>query len=368
VAGTNLTITEARALNVAPATNTLSVLGQLAVNGASSIAYLSNYANRTNTTTTYGLGLDTATSTLNAQTTVNLSIGGTAIATVTANALAVKATDSAAATVLDVLTVQRLSSTTTSTGTGAAIIFKVQNGAGTTITGSRISNILQTVTNAAEYSDLVFYTMVNGTLTVSGTVSGGSSGVSGYSVPSGARYVIGTFAAIVLSISATNGTSATYSANTCYGHSFTGVALATGARQFFQITPQSNTNQTLSTAIAGFEYKTFTRQWATGTIAAQHEFVVNAPTYGFVGASTITIAASFYVTGAPIAGTNATITNNYCARFGARVRFDGEVALGGGATATLGTIGGSGPTGAAQVGWMPVGTDLHLNAFYPVFA
>ena len=54
-----------------------------------------------------------------------------------------------------------------------------------------------------------------------------------------------------------------------------------------------------------------TKQFATGAIATQREVVIQAPTYGFVGASTITDAATFYISGAPIAGTNATLTNTY---------------------------------------------------------
>lgn len=50
-------------------------------------------------------------------------------------------------------------------------------------------------------------------------------------------------------------------------------------------------------------------QHATGAITTQRDFVIDARTHTFVGASTITDAATLYITGAPIAGTNATITN-----------------------------------------------------------
>ncbi len=39
--------------------------------------------------------------------------------------------------------------------------------------------------------------------------------------------------------------------------------------------------------------------------------VWNAPTYAFASASTMTSAATMAISGAPIAGTNATITNGY---------------------------------------------------------
>ena len=51
-----------------------------------------------------------------------------------------------------------------------------------------------------------------------------------------------------------------------------------------------------------------TKTWSTGAITTQREFVIQAPTYAFDGASTITTAATFAITGAPAAGTNATIT------------------------------------------------------------
>lgn len=49
------------------------------------------------------------------------------------------------------------------------------------------------------------------------------------------------------------------------------------------------------------------------------------------------------------------------------IKVDAEVALGGGATATLGTIGGSGPAGAAQVGWEKHETQSGVR-FIPLFA
>jgi hypothetical protein len=64
-------------------------------------------------------------------------------------------------------------------------------------------------------------------------------------------------------------------------------------------------------------------QFATGALATQRSVVFNAPTYAFVGASTITNASTLAIAGPPTAGTNATITNAYAlnvesgtARFG----------------------------------------------------
>jgi hypothetical protein len=54
-----------------------------------------------------------------------------------------------------------------------------------------------------------------------------------------------------------------------------------------------------------------TVQFATGALATQRAVVIRAPTYSFVAASTITTAATVSITGSPVAGTNATITNKY---------------------------------------------------------
>jgi hypothetical protein len=56
------------------------------------------------------------------------------------------------------------------------------------------------------------------------------------------------------------------------------------------------------------------RQWATGALATQREVVIDGPTYSFVGASTITRAATLYASN-PTAGTFATITSHTAAWF-----------------------------------------------------
>ena len=69
-----------------------------------------------------------------------------------------------------------------------------------------------------------------------------------------------------------------------------------------------------------------TVQFATGAIGTQRAVNIRAPTYAFVGASTITEAATFYIDAAPTAGTNATITSAYSFWVDAgTARFDGRV-------------------------------------------
>ncbi len=146
----------------------------------------------------------------------------------------------------------------------------------------------------------------------------------------------------------------------------TSAVATSGAINFFALSPPANTGQTASTEIAGFLYNSYTKQWATGALAAQREFQIKAATYAFVGASTITKAAGLYAE-APLAGTNATITNSFAAEFNAKIKVDGAVALGGGAAPTVGTIGGSGPAAAAQNEWIEIHTQ-NGKRFVPAWA
>lgn len=87
-------------------------------------------------------------------------------------------------------------------------------------------------------------------------------------------------------------------------------AVATGVSTAQTITGAANTNMTLSTEVPDLDLGLArTVQWATGALATQRAVRVTAPTYGFVGASTITNAATLGISGAPVRGTNATITN-----------------------------------------------------------
>ena len=57
-----------------------------------------------------------------------------------------------------------------------------------------------------------------------------------------------------------------------------------------------------------------TAQFATGALTTQRAVRVQSPTYTFVGASTLTNAATVQIDSAPTAGANATITNSYALR------------------------------------------------------
>ncbi len=107
----------------------------------------------------------------------------------------------------------------------------------------------------------------------------------------------------------------------------------------------AHTGLTASTDIPAVNFNLAqTVQHATGALATQRAFVVQAPTYSFVGASTLTKAATFAITGAPATGTNATITNSYSLWVQAgKAQFDGALTIANGQTATLpGTTNGPG--------------------------
>lgn len=88
-------------------------------------------------------------------------------------------------------------------------------------------------------------------------------------------------------------------------------AASSGVTSYFNITPSSDTNLTASTEVPILNMASATRQWATGSLTTQRESIYNQPTYSFVGTSTLTDAATIGISGAPSAGTNATITNTH---------------------------------------------------------
>lgn len=133
------------------------------------------------------------------------------------------------------------------------------------------------------------------------------------------------------------------------GHSFTQAVVDTGVPIMSLWTGAAHTAMTASTEVIGNHWdQSAIKQWATGAITTQRENLFTAPTYAFVGASTITDAGTVVITGAPIAGTNATITNPlaFWVQAGAS-RFDGRILGSKGAdvasanTTTLGSDGNS---------------------------
>lgn len=102
-----------------------------------------------------------------------------------------------------------------------------------------------------------------------------------------------------------------------------------GSPTGFLVTGGAHTTLTASTEAIDIDYNLArTVQFATGAITTQRAFVIQAPTYGFVAASTITNAATFAISGAPVAGTNATITNAYALWVqGGKTQLNGAAAI-----------------------------------------
>jgi hypothetical protein len=89
-------------------------------------------------------------------------------------------------------------------------------------------------------------------------------------------------------------------------------ARTTGSLNEFLIIGAAHTTLTASTEASDVLWNLGrTVQFSTGAITTQRAAQILAPTYSFVGASTITNAATFYIEKAPVAGTNATFTNKY---------------------------------------------------------
>ena len=114
---------------------------------------------------------------------------------------------------------------------------------------------------------------------------------------------------------------------------WTGQSVSGGAT-LLTVTGGAHTAVTAATENIGANFNfSATKTWAAGAgpLATQREIVFQAPTYNgnAGGALTITAAATVYITGAPVQGTNITLSNTYAFWVDAgNVRFDGNVAIG----------------------------------------
>jgi hypothetical protein len=174
----------------------------------------------------------------------------------------------------------------------------VPTGVPTAYTGT-IPTVIDTTNNR-------FYGYISGTWTnLSGSGGGGTT-------------INPTDTVIPYRANATTFNDSSWSVGTSLAASSAITARTTGApTYFFRLITPADTGLTASTESVGSQHggnasaATVTRQWATGGLATQRENLFVAPTYAFVGASTLTDAATVAITGAPIAGTNATITNPF---------------------------------------------------------
>lgn len=193
-------------------------------------------------------------------------------------------------------------------------------------TGISVSADAVAVDTAAALTWTAQQTFSSGLLASAGSASAPSVGFSGdtntgmYS-PGADQWAIATNGAQRFLINVNTVTFANVSTFT-----ITQQAQTSGTPTATTITGGAHTGLTASTEVADLNINlNRTVQWATGAITNQRAILIQAPTYAFVGASTITNASTVYISGAPTAGTNATITNAYSLFVDAGlVRFDGN--------------------------------------------
>jgi hypothetical protein len=127
------------------------------------------------------------------------------------------------------------------------------------------------------------------------------------------------------------------------GASITQQVQTTGSPTAFLVTGAAHTTLTAATEATDVDLDLGrTVQFATGAIALQRAVRIQNPTYAFVGASTITNAATLYIDGAPVAGTNATITNAYGLYVNAAAYINGKLTVTGALDPTDITLSGGG--------------------------
>lgn len=98
---------------------------------------------------------------------------------------------------------------------------------------------------------------------------------------------------------------------------FTVGTTSTASTVRFAFQPAADTALTASTEAPLFQIAAITRTHATGADALQRDVQFLQTTHAFVGASTLTKADTVYIAGAPLAGTNATLSNGYALELGA---------------------------------------------------
>ena len=96
------------------------------------------------------------------------------------------------------------------------------------------------------------------------------------------------------------------------GHRFSVSQTGMSAPSPFWFTDAAFTALAASTEMTSVNFNLAqTKTFAAGALTTQRAFRIQAPTYAFASASTITTASTLAISGAPAAGTNATITTAY---------------------------------------------------------
>lgn len=254
--------------------------------------------------------------------------GANVITRNTTNTLNINLDDASTNTLLNVLTINRNTTGTAASGLGAGLGFGIEMANGTTFVGD-ISHVLNAI-NPDSYFQ--FNTNVGGGLAKTATVGGTTAGTTEltlYNYNGAVRTSL-----ILTSNSDTSRSRIDYadanrtmyvitnrvinfeqSASTTTPHSFiniTQLGHTAGAHSVVTVTGGALTGITASTEATDINFNLAqTKTWATGALATQRAFRIQAPTYAFVGASVITTASTLSISGAPVAGLNATITNAF---------------------------------------------------------
>lgn len=177
-------------------------------------------------------------------------------------------------------------------------------GTNAAITRNHSLGILDSTSAASSITGGLIVATTFGTTATSVGIGGGNVNAGGL-ITGGTITSTGAFTA---SSTSTHTGAATF--NNTATFSATARTTAAAAVAYLIITTPADTNATASTEGIGISKSAATRQWATGALVTQREIVLNSPTYGFVGASTLSTAVNLFIA-PPIAGTNATLTNTY---------------------------------------------------------
>lgn len=156
------------------------------------------------------------------------------------------------------------------------------------------SGLLVDVTSSGTNEALTIQPKGSGTLNIRAANSSGSVVIG-----------IGSSARLTIGGGITIGTAAGQ------GFGITPTAATSGSNTKFSVVTPTDTGLTASTnvPVVNFNFGGGTATHATGALALQTDFQILRRTHAFSGASTITDAATVYIEGPPLAGTNATITN-----------------------------------------------------------
>ena len=316
--------------------------------------------------------------------------------------------DAGTNTIIDTLTLRHRSSGTPVAGIGTALVFATEDAGGADQDIAKMRASLTTATAAAEVGTVRLAIVNAGTMPAAGSeqfgfTSTGRLGV-GRPDPETDLEVYSTTSSLRIRVNANvSGNADAYLSLYCgsgggsdaavhyYGQSagteWTGGFSATNGRWILGTGSDSPTsatemisfsqNDVASAAGATLDRvriptRTVTVTGSTNITSAGgfNYMSLVAPTYSAASALTISDSATLYISGGPTGGGvgPATLIRSYPLWIDSgTMRYDDNIALGGGAGATLGTIGGGGPGAAAQNEWLRINVGGNVR-FIPLWA